>query len=149
MPLSRLGSQLRNQQHEKPKIEKNISFLLFLLVLVSSTIHPWYLCLILPFMIFNPSTPLITLTFTTYLFLLPMYYRNYQEGIWQELPWSIWAIWVPFFSLVIHRLLFQNPIRINEVKYKPVKSISLIVPLYNEELERLITRKLIEEKNHK
>jgi len=117
----------------EPRIEKNCYFLLLLLLLFSSTIHPWYLCLAIPFMIFHPSLPFSLLLVFTYVFLWPMYNRNFYQGIWQENAWSIWVIWIPFFSLVVLFIKFQKSSTLRHVQHAPAKSLSIIVPTYNEE----------------
>lgn len=68
-------------------------------VLLSPTLHPWYLLWIMPFMPFFPSAAWLTLS--VLVFLAYEVLIDYSlSGIWLEKPWVRWAQYTPFFSLL-------------------------------------------------
>lgn len=67
-------------------------------LLLTSTLHPWYLLWLLPFLCFYPQRAWILLTglvMLSYQVLI----RYTAEGVWEESLWVKLAIYVPFFVL--------------------------------------------------
>ena len=69
-------------------------------VLLSPTLHPWYMLWIMPFMPFFPSAAWLTLS--VLVFLAYEVLIDYSlSGVWVEKPWVRWAQYAPFFSLLL------------------------------------------------
>ncbi len=69
-------------------------------VLLSPTLHPWYMLWIMPFMPFFPSAAWLTLS--VLVFLAYEVVIDYSlSGVWLEKPWVRWAQYAPFFSLLL------------------------------------------------
>ncbi len=69
-------------------------------LLLTSTLHPWYLLWLLPFLCFYPQRAWILLTglvMLSYHVLI----RYVAEGAWEESLWIKLAIYVPFFALLL------------------------------------------------
>jgi hypothetical protein len=68
-------------------------------ILLSPTVHPWYMLWILPFMPFFPSAAWIALS--SLVFLAYEILIDYSlGGAWIEKPWVRWAQYAPFFVLL-------------------------------------------------
>lgn len=68
-------------------------------LLLTSTLHPWYLLWLLPFLCFYPQRAWILLTglvMLSYQVLM----RYTAEGVWEESLWIKLLIYVPFFALL-------------------------------------------------
>ncbi|MBI3570931.1 MAG: hypothetical protein HY082_07500 [Gammaproteobacteria bacterium] len=69
-------------------------------LLLTSTLYPWYLLWLLPFLCFYPQRAWILFTglvMLSYHVLI----RYAAEGVWEESLWIRLAIYVPFFSLLL------------------------------------------------
>ena len=75
-------------------------------VLLSPTLHPWYMLWIMPFMPFFPSPAWLTLS--VLVFLAYEVLIDYSlSGVWVEKPWVRWAQYAPFFSLLLSRCVYS------------------------------------------
>ena len=70
-------------------------------LLLTSTLYPWYLLWLLPFLCFYPQRAWILLTG---LIMLSYYVliRYAAEGVWEESWWVRLVIYVPFFTLLLN-----------------------------------------------
>ncbi len=67
-------------------------------VLLSPTVHPWYLLWVLPFLVFFSSPAWMLLSGLIFLaYEVQIGYGN--EGVWREKPWVLWAQYAPFYLL--------------------------------------------------
>jgi hypothetical protein len=69
-------------------------------LLLTTTVQPWYLIWLIPFLCFHFSRAWLLLTgliMLSYHILI----RYSAEGIWAESLWIKLAIYVPFFALLI------------------------------------------------
>ena len=83
-------------------------------VLLSPTVHPWYLLWVLPFLAFFPSPAWILLSGLIFLaYEVQIGYGS--EGVWREKLWVLWAQYAPFYLLLIitacYRRLIGGPDR--------------------------------------
>ncbi len=110
----------------------------FLLVLLP-TLHPWYLILIAPFMIFYSSKALLWLQLAM-VFTFPVLAVDYQTGIFQENHWLKIIVYGPFYMLLI-RGLFHDGELFRQRRYSRPASISVVIPTLNESenLRRILT----------
>ncbi|MCL5950149.1 MAG: glycosyltransferase 87 family protein [Chloroflexi bacterium] len=68
-------------------------------LLMTPTIHPWYLTWVLPFLVVFPSTGWILLTGTSVL-ARTVYISFDATGVWRELSWVPLAEYLPFYVLL-------------------------------------------------
>jgi uncharacterized membrane protein len=70
-------------------------------MLLTPTIHPWYLCWIVPFLVIFPNRAWIC--FTGSLFLSYLILKGYAEaGVWQENTAVKLAEYLPFYTLLLY-----------------------------------------------
>lgn len=68
-------------------------------VLLSPTVHPWYLLWVLPFLAFFPSPAWMLLSGLIFLaYEVQIGYGS--SGVWREKPWVLWAQYAPFYLLL-------------------------------------------------
>ena len=68
-------------------------------VLLSPTVHPWYLLWVLPFLAFFPSPAWLLLSGSIFLaYEVQIGYGS--QGVWREKPWVLWAQYAPFYLLL-------------------------------------------------
>jgi hypothetical protein len=68
--------------------------------LLTSTFEPWYMVWIVPFLCLYPNRAWLLLTgliMLSYEVLI----RFNSDGLWAESPWIRWAIFAPFFALLV------------------------------------------------
>ena len=76
------------------------TFLAFACVLMfSPVVHPWYMCWILPFLVFHPNKPWMFLCGWIVLAYLARHY--FPVGVWKPLLWLKLLIYVPFYSWLV------------------------------------------------
>ena len=69
-------------------------------LLLTSTLHPWYLLWLLPFLCFYPQRAWILFTGLVML-AYHVVIRYAAEGVWEESPWVKLGIYAPFFTLLL------------------------------------------------
>lgn len=68
-------------------------------VLLSPTVHPWYLLWVLPFLAFFPSPAWMLLSGSIFLaYEVQIGYGS--SSVWREEPWVLWAQYAPFYLLL-------------------------------------------------
>jgi len=74
-------------------------------LLLSPTVHPWYLIWVLPFLCFFRSPSWILLTGT--MILARSVYIGYEAtGVWKEIWWIRLCEYIPFYLLLFHEMSF-------------------------------------------
>jgi hypothetical protein len=73
-------------------------------LVLSPTLHPWYLCWMLPFLAFRPSSAWTWLLVAAPLLDAP-YPAWIREGVWREPLWLWPVLFLPFFVLWIREHL--------------------------------------------
>ena len=71
------------------------------LVLITPTLHPWYLLWLLPALVLWPHRAWLLLTGTVVLSYWVLQ-RYYEQGVWQEEAWVQLAVYVPFYALLLY-----------------------------------------------
>ena len=110
---------------------RSVYIALGLLLLLLPTLHPWYLVLIAPFLVFFPSQAWLYLQVAV-VFTFPVGVIEAQSGIFQEISWLKWLEYIPFYVLLCWGLVRDGYI-LRERSYGEPKFISAIVPTLNEE----------------
>lgn len=80
---------------------KGVLWLIGAALLLTSTLHPWYLLWLLPFLCFYPQRAWMLLTgliMLSYYILI----RYAAEGVWEESWWVRPVIYIPFFALLLN-----------------------------------------------
>jgi rSAM/selenodomain-associated transferase 2 len=101
-----------------------------LLLVFLPTLHPWYLLLIAPFLIFFPSRAWLWLQ-AAMLFTFPVMAIDSNTGVFQEIHWLKIFEYVPFYGLLLWGI-FGNGQLFNEKSYSRPRTISVIIPTLNE-----------------
>jgi rSAM/selenodomain-associated transferase 2 len=100
------------------------------LLVLLPTLHPWYLVLIAPFLVFFPSRAWLYLQ-AAVVFTFPVAAIEFKSGVFQEISWLKLFEYIPFFGLLI--LDFFRPGQFfGQTKFHSAKSISVIIPTLNE-----------------
>jgi len=101
------------------------------LLLLLPTLHPWYLLLIAPFLVFFPSQAWLYLLCAV-VFTFPVIAIESNTGVFQEIPWLKFFEYVPFYGLLIWGLWRDGYVKRDRVYAKPER-ISAVIPTLNEE----------------
>ncbi|MGB5618817.1 MAG: TIGR04283 family arsenosugar biosynthesis glycosyltransferase [Desulfobacterales bacterium] len=103
------------------------------------TLHPWYLIMIAPFLVFYPSAAWIYLQAAVAL-TLPVLAAEQATGIFQEIHWIKLIEYGPFFGLLFYGV-FRDGFLFRDSAYSNPRTLSVIVPTLNEadKLTRCIT----------
>jgi rSAM/selenodomain-associated transferase 2 len=100
------------------------------LLVILPTLHPWYLVMIAPLLCFYPSIAWLYLQ-AAVLFTFPVLGREFQTGVFQEIPWLKLPEYLPFFVLLAWGL-FRKGLLAGPQTYRAPESISVIIPVLNE-----------------
>jgi len=87
---------------EASSIDGHVRWVLGALIVLSPTVHLWYLAWILPFVCLRPSLPWLTFTLTggAYFYV----WINAAQGEWLLHPWQRCLFWVPFGLACLYEL---------------------------------------------
>ncbi len=79
-------------------------------LLLTPTLHPWYILWIIPFLVFTPKWSWLVFTFLIQLSyqVLPNYLLH---GIWQEQAWILFLEYGPFYGILIWEYLDRQRIK--------------------------------------
>ena len=112
------------------------------LVLLSPTVHFWYIAWILPFVCLRPSSFWLTLSLSGALYFL-VWQNQTELGVWALPTWARWLFWLPpILSVLSPRLLpslWQRPIPRKPIDSNP--TLSIVIPILNvgSELKRCLS----------
>ena len=94
------------------------------------TLHPWYLVLIPPFLVFFPSRAWLYLQ-AAVVFTFPISAVEFNTGAFREIIWLKLFEYIPFYGLLLYGL-FKGGIFLREKSYAKPVCISAIIPTLNE-----------------
>ncbi len=101
------------------------------LLLLLSTLHPWYLLLMTPFLVFFHSRAWMYLHISA-LFMFPVLGVEYQTGVFQEIYYLKIFEYLPFYGLLIFDFIKSR--RLSALTFfQPAANFSVIIPTLNEE----------------
>lgn len=100
------------------------------LLLLLGTLHPWYLVLITPFLLFFPSRAWLYLHCAV-LFTFPVMHVEYLTGVFQEIHLLKLFEYIPFYGLLVWGV-FRKGYIFPERCFKPATSVSVVIPTLNE-----------------
>lgn len=116
----------------EPVLNQNIMYCTLALTAFLPTIHPWYLCLSIPWLVFYPLKSLWVLQLTLFIGLLPMYSSSYQSGTWAEIIEMRYFIWLPFMATWIFEVWQSKRQHSYRHKFKEIRSLKVIIPIHKE-----------------
>ncbi len=113
-PFSKAGLEERRARETNDAILKFAFMAIGTFLILSPTVHPWYLTWIVPFLCFNNNWAWLVLTGTVVfyyfmnhnLFSTLIEYNN--EWVWQEVHWLKLPEYVPFYGLLIYGWLVKK-----------------------------------------
>jgi len=108
------------------------------------TLHPWYLILIAPFLVFFPSRAWLYLL-AAVVFTFPVTALEAHTGVFQEIFQLKFFEYIPFYALLI-RGIFREGYLLRDRTYPKPTGISVVIPALNE--EHTIGRCLASIKDH-
>ncbi len=96
------------------------------------TLHPWYIVLISPFLVFYPSRAWLYLQIAV-VFTFPVYAIEFNTGTFREIAWLKLFEYIPFYGLLLYGSL-RGGLLVNDQTYsKPgSRNISVVIPTLNE-----------------
>lgn len=93
------------------------------------TLHPWYLVLITPFLVFFPSRAWLYLHLGV-VFTFPVFRGEYLTGVFQEVHWLKLMEYFPFYAILIYAFLRGRHVP-RKIKYRHVETVSVVIPTLN------------------
>ena len=100
------------------------------LLLLLPTLHPWYLVLVAPFLVFHSSAAWLFLQ-AAMVFTFPVLYVELTSGVFQEMPWLKLLCFGPFYALLLHGI-FHNSRVYWPRRFPRPESLSVVMPVLNE-----------------
>ena len=94
------------------------------------TLHPWYLVLIPPFLVFFPSRAWLYLQ-AAVVFTFPISAVELNSGVFREISWLKLFEYVPFYGLILYGL-FKGGFLFRDKSYAKPMCISAVIPTLNE-----------------
>jgi len=106
-------------------------FFMGLLLLLSPTVHFWYVSWVVPFLVLRPALSWLVLcmTVSAYFTTLGVFEAT---GRWHLPVWA-WALeWLPFMALLVLDIRSGLIQAVHPMGHLPVRSVSVIIPSLNE-----------------
>jgi rSAM/selenodomain-associated transferase 2 len=100
------------------------------LLLLLSTLHPWYLVLVTPFLVFFNSRAWTYLHFAV-VFTFPVLHHEYMTGIFQEFYWPKLLEYLPFYMLLMWDFTKRRSF-VTQPVFERAGNISVVIPTLNE-----------------
>ena len=82
------------------------------IILFSPVVHPWYICWIIPFLVFHPNGP--WLFFSGWVALSYLILYLFSAGVWKEVLWLKLLIYVPLYAMLFWNLFRAHRNRVAE-----------------------------------
>jgi GT2 family glycosyltransferase len=117
-------------------IASDAGWILAALILLSPTVHYWYLAWLVPFLVLYPSRPwiLLTLTFGFYFVTVGLLA---ETGVWTQPSWAWGLTWLTFFGFAAWEFRHVPGRRVRRrdsggPPWPAPKTLSVIIPTWNE-----------------
>jgi hypothetical protein len=108
-------------------------FVFSCLLLLSPTVHFWYLSWLIPFLVLRPCASWIVLCLTISGYFVANGLAHFT-GAWHLPVWAQLGEWLPFYLLLTRELyLGWHRSRFPLSPFPPPRSVSVIIPTHNEE----------------
>lgn len=134
----------RWSQREQSTVDAHCRWILGALIVLSPTVHFWYLAWILPFVCLRPSLPWLTLSVSS-----ALYFFVWINPSWELLLWQRVLFWLPFFLAVLYEVWSTRGRVIFPVKRgtDEVACIAVVIPTWNVEKPLKLALKSLEEQS--
>jgi rSAM/selenodomain-associated transferase 2 len=99
-------------------------------LLLVSTLHPWYLTLITPFLVFFPSRAWLYLHVGV-LCMFPVLHNQFLYGGFKEIYWLKWFEYLPFYCLLLWDAYYNTPY-FSDRCFESIHRVSIVIPTFNE-----------------
>jgi hypothetical protein len=109
-------------------LDAHIRWILGALIVLSPTVHFWYLAWMLPFVCLRPSLPWLALSLSS-----GLYFLVWSNEFWGLTVLQRWALWLPFFAALGYEL-WSTRGRVMLPAKRPLDepvSISIVIPTLN------------------
>ena len=87
---------------DRVTLDAQIRWILGALVILSPTVHFWYLAWLIPFVALRPTMPWLMLSVSAGAYF--WVWSNAAHGAWELLTWQKWVFWLPFFLGLLYEL---------------------------------------------
>ena len=107
-------------------------FCCFAFLLMAPTVHYWYLCMLIPFLVFVPSVPAMVWSISSVFYFNVMWRNAHGEGFSHSLTDQFWQYVPVYISLIVVLILKVRGKGGVESQYKSLPSVSVLIPVLNE-----------------
>lgn len=118
---------------QRAPLDTHLRWILGALIMLSPTVHFWYLAWILPFVCLRPSLPWVTFSLTG-----GLYFCVWTNADWSLALWQQSLFWGPFVLACVYelwstkgRVVWPVSCRTDERRAKPLRNIAVIIPTLN------------------
>jgi len=94
------------------------------------TLHPWYIILIAPFLVFFPSRAWLYLQVAV-MFTFPVSAIEFDSGVFREISWLKLFEYAPFYGILLYGF-FRGGFLFRDKSYPIPTCISAVIPTLNE-----------------
>jgi hypothetical protein len=118
---------------ECDSLDSHLRWILGALIVLSPTVHFWYLAWILPFVCLRPSVPWLTFSVTGGVYFFVWTNAAYGAG-WGLESWQRWVFWGPFFIACVYELWStRGAVLLCRRRHKDVlkPTVAVVIPTLN------------------
>lgn len=90
----------------RQNFERFVLFITCIVIFASSTIHPWYLIILVPLSLLCQNKTLLALTYTTSLAYVVLI-GYFETGTWQENDHFMWIVYAPLLLVLLYKRQFK------------------------------------------
>ncbi|WOO39733.1 glycosyltransferase [Rubellicoccus peritrichatus] len=118
--------------HKAQSLDAHFCWILGSLIILSPTVHFWYLTWILPFVCLRPTLPWIVLSVTTASYFF-VWHNQAHTDHWGLSPWQLQLLWCPFFLSIIYECWSQKLQFLNLKSPNPIEepTVGIVIPTLN------------------
>ena len=106
-------------------------FCCFAFLLLSPTVHYWYLCMLIPFLVLVPSVPAMVWSISSVFYFNVMWRRLHDGHFSHSLTDQLWQ-YVPVYLSVLIVLVLKVKGKRAKAKIDELPSVSVLIPVLNE-----------------
>lgn len=111
-------------------LDAQIRWILGALVLLSPTVHFWYLAWLIPFVALRPTLPWMMLSISAGAYF--WVWSNAANGTWELLTWQTMLFWLPFFIGLLYELWSTRGAVLRAACRPPVGTrVAVVIPTLN------------------
>ena len=124
---------------ERAPLDSHLRWILGALIVLSPTVHFWYLAWILPFVCLRPSLPWVTFSLTSGVYFCVWTNAPGEFG-WDLQRWQQWLFWGPFVLACVYELWSTKgrvvwPVSREGRGHEPSPTVAVVIPTLNAAVE--------------